>query len=136
MPNPGWDQDALNAGLHLIERTGAMQTEIGYLNDDVPADQADWYAHAQYFGARITSEHHIGPVEAVEGLARRLLDGGLCAFCGQIVSLGDFPGKRCRWTRNGDQWVRGCAATHSERDSKIVAAGRLQARGPKRGQRG
>ncbi len=130
-----WDQDALNAGLQLIERTGAKQVEVGYLREDVPIHLADWYCHAQYHGARVTVEHHPGPVEAIEALARRLLDGGLCAFCGQRVALSDFPGKRCRWTRRGDRWVRGCEATHSERIPAIVEAGRLQARGPRKGKR-
>jgi hypothetical protein len=132
----GWDQDALHAGLHLIERTGAKQVEIGYLHEDVPAEQAGWYAYAQYHGARVTAQDHQGPVEAVEALARQLLDGGLCAFCGQKIALGDYPGRRCRWTRHGDEWVRGCAATHAERDPKIVEAGRRQARGPQGGTRG
>lgn len=127
-----WDEDALNAGLDLVGRTGAKEIEIGFVHDDVPAEEAGWYANAQYHGARVTAQDHQSPVEAVEALARRLLDGGLCAYCGQTIALGDYPGRHCRWTRHGDKWVRGCAATHTERDPKIVEAGRLQARGPKR----
>lgn len=126
-----WDQDALNAALHVVERTGAKQTQIGYLREGVPVEQAGWYAHAQYHGARVTAEEHPGPVEAAEALARRLLDGGLCAFCGQRISLGDYPGRRCKWTRRGDKWVRGCEATHHERIEAIVDAGARQARGEK-----
>ena len=44
------DQNALDASIHLVGRTGATSFEIGYLNDGVP-------------------------VEAAEALARRLLDG-------------------------------------------------------------
>lgn len=119
MPQPTFDEDAMDAGLDLIGRTGAKQIEIGWLHDDVPVEKMGWYAHAQYHGTRITAES-IGPVEAIEALARRLLDGGTCAFCGQKVSLGDYPGKRCRWTRHGDRWVRGCEATHTERNQALV----------------
>ena len=65
-----WDQDALFAGLHLVERTGAKKVEIGFLHEDVPAEDAGWYAHAQYHGARVTAEDHPGPVEAVEALGK------------------------------------------------------------------
>ncbi|OIN79982.1 hypothetical protein [Mycobacterium malmoense] len=133
MPNHPWDQDAFNAALDLIGRTGAKQFEIGYLNENVPVEQADWYAHAQYHGTRVIAEHHRGPVEAAEALARRLLDGGLCTHCGLRIALADFPGKRCRWTRQGDKWARGCQNTHPGRIESIVEAGLLQARGPQRG---
>jgi hypothetical protein len=126
---PSWDQDAMDAALNLIGRTGAHGMGVGYLHDDVPADRAGWYAHAQYRGARITAQDHVGPVEAVEALARRLLDGALCTHCGQRIALADFPGKRCRWTRRGPQWVRGCEDTHTERIQRLVDAGLRQARG-------
>lgn len=128
-----WDQDALNAALDLIERTGAKQVEIGYTREDVPVDQAGWYAHAQYHGARVTVENYAGPIDAAEALARRLLDGAVCVFCTRKIALSDFPGRRCRYTRSADRWVRGCETTHSERDPKLLQAGRRQARGPKRG---
>lgn len=66
------DQDALNAAINLVQRSGAQSLEFGYLNDDVPVGEAAWWAHAQYRGTRLTVEHHGGPVEAVEALARRL----------------------------------------------------------------
>jgi hypothetical protein len=130
-----WDQDALDAGLDLVGRTGAKSIEIGFLHEDVPVEEAGWYAHVQYHGARVTSEDHKSPVDAVEGLARQLLESGLCAFCGERIALADFPGKRCRWTRNGKQWTRGCEATHTERIPAIVEAGRIQARGPSKKRR-
>lgn len=124
------DQDAMYAALDLVGRTGAQGLEFGYLNEGVPIEKADWYAHAQYRGARITVEHHTGPVEALEALARRLLDGGMCARCGGLVALSDdgamaYPNavwadgeKRdlaalranplCRWRRMGPRWEPGC----------------------------
>lgn len=101
------DQDALLAAAALVGRTGARNLEIGYLHDDVPVHEAGWYAHAQYKGTRVIEEDHRGPIEAVEALARRLLDGGQCAHCKQTVTLTDGGG--CRWTRMGRQWRRGCA---------------------------
>lgn len=126
---PDFDQDAMDAALSLIGRTGAQGMEVGYLHDDVPVEKAGWYAHAQYRGARITAQGHIGPVEALEALARRLLDGGLCTHCGQRIALSDFPGKRCRWTRHGAQWIRGCETTHPNRIQSLVDAGLRQAHG-------
>lgn len=113
-----WDQDALNASLDLIERAGAHAFEVGYLREDVPTDQADWYAVAEYRGSKVMVEHRAGPVEAAEALARKLLNGGQCAHCGQVVSIsGNRPGV-CRWTRQADKWVRGCVDTHREGDRR------------------
>lgn len=125
-----FDNDALTAATDLVGRSGARELEIGYLHDDVPSDQAGWYATATYQGAKITEEDHKGPVEAAEALARRILLGAKCAHCQGLVALGDGPtfafaeaamadgtkwkaeeaaaAGRCRWTRHGDRWVRGC----------------------------
>jgi hypothetical protein len=125
------DEDALFAGLDLVGRTGAQGLQFGWLHDDVPTEEAGWYAHAQYRGARIMVEDQRGPVEAVEALARRLLEGGRCTNCGGLVTLSDRgavafvdshgpDGSRlwtkeeaekapqCRWTRMGRRWTAGC----------------------------
>lgn len=123
------DDDAIVAAVDLVGRAGAEGFEIGFLHDDVPVEDAGWYAHAQYRGTRIIEEDHRGPTEAAEALARRLLTGAKCR-CGRLVALSDggavaFPGARmadgstwsgaeieaagqCRWTRQGRRWVRGC----------------------------
>src|SRR5690348_5749143 len=125
------DEDALIAAADLVGRSGAKGFQIGYLHEDVPAEQAGWYAYAQYQGARITTEEHRGPVEAAEALARRLLEGGKCTRCGGLIALSSkgavfYPdavmadGSRftlkqaqaspqCRWSRQGRRWVPGCA---------------------------
>jgi len=124
------DEDALVAAADLVGRTGAKGFEIGYLHDDVPIEQAGWYAHAQFEGARITEEGHTGPVQAAEALARRLLEGGKCTKCGGLVALSSRgavfhptakltdgtrwdgpPPRQCRWTRMGSHWVAGCQRT-------------------------
>ena len=127
-----YDQDALDAGLDLVGRTGATKLEVGYLHDDVPAEKAGWYAQAQFHGARVIAEDHTNPVNAVEALARKLMEGGLCTYCGRTITISThpYPGPCCRWTRNGDKWIRGCEATHGERDRKLVEAGIRKARGP------
>jgi hypothetical protein len=124
------DEDAGIAAVDLVGRSGARQIEVGYLHDNVPTEQAGWYAHAQYRGVRITEEDHRGPVEAVEALARRILTGARCAHCGGLVALSDdgaiaYPNARmadgtvwteqqiraagqCRWTRETRRWKRGC----------------------------
>lgn len=131
------DEDAMFAALDLIGRTGAREMQVGYLHDDVPPEKADWWAHAQYRGARIVAEHHAGPVEALESLAERLLTGGKCTQCGKFTTLRDdggivFPGARladgtvvnvdearsvgfCHWHRVGRTWLKGCATRQQRR---------------------
>lgn len=125
------DQDSLDAGLDLIGRTGARDLVIGFVHDDVPPDQAGWYATASYKGAKVISEDHKGPVEAVEALARRLLTGAKCTHCEGLIALSDhgalfYAGAtmadgstfteqqarnrpHCRYRRVGNRWVRGCS---------------------------
>jgi hypothetical protein len=124
------DEDVVTAAVDLVGRSGATSLQVGYLHDDVPTDEAGWYAHAQYRGARIIAENHRGPVEACEALARRLLTGAKCAHCSGLVALSSrgaafYPGAvlvdgsefaegdararpQCRWTRRGQTWKRGC----------------------------
>jgi hypothetical protein len=126
---PAYDEDVLLAAADLVGRTGARGFEIGYLHDDVPADQAGWYAHARYQGARISAENHRGPAEAAEALARQLLTGARCK-CRKLVALSDHgavahrtaqmvngetwtaeqaaAAGQCRWTRYGKRWYSAC----------------------------
>jgi hypothetical protein len=132
------DQDAVVAAADLVDRTGARSLEIGWdcphgpdMPDDHNCGRQTWYAKAQYKHAKIAAEHHPGPVEAAEALARRLLTGAKCR-CGGLVSLVDegafvYPAARlmdgtrwskqqlaeagqCRWTRRGQRWEPGCNA--------------------------
>jgi hypothetical protein len=127
---PALDEDAVVAAADLAGRAGATSFEIGYLHDGVPAEEAGWYAHAQYRGTRVTEDGR-GPVEAAEALARRLLTGAKCK-CGRLVALSGrgavvHGGQRmadgssftpeqasaagqCRWTRMGRRWEPGCDA--------------------------
>lgn len=125
------DQDAVIAAADLVRRSGAQEFEIGYVHEDVPVEEACWYAQATYKGARLIVENHRGPVEAAEALARRLMTGAKCAHCGGLVALSDrgavvferqqmadgttwgpaqaAKAGQCRWRRVGDTWQRGCA---------------------------
>jgi hypothetical protein len=107
------DKDALNAAVDLVGRSGATHFEVGHLDDTEFAADARWWARAQYRGARIFTEDHVGPAEAAEALARKVLEGGLCTGCERRVRLGpaDEVGRftnRCSWARVGDRWERGC----------------------------
>jgi len=82
------DENAVVACADLVGRSGARKFEIGYLYDDVPCEQAGWYAHAQYPGARITASDQPSPVHAARELARKILTGARCR-CGRLVSLSD-----------------------------------------------
>lgn len=129
------DEEVLLAAVELVGITGAKEFQIGWLHDDVPDEDAGWYAHAQFKGARITEEA-VGPVEAAEGLARRLLTGARCK-CGKLVALSDLGAiafdnstmadgtkwtveearraGQCRWRREGPHWKRGCAGDTQSR---------------------
>jgi len=110
-----FDQDAVNAGLDLFHRCGAKEVQFGYLHENVPIEQADWYAWAQFHsGDRIMVNGKPGPVEAIETLARRLINGSKCTHCLQTMTLSGAPHEGvCRWTRQGDKWQRGCIETHT-----------------------
>lgn len=107
--------DRATAAVDLIGRTGATDLEIGYLHDDVPTDQADWWATARYRGARVTVEHKRSPGHALDSLLARLLDGGQCRWCGREVTNRRSAGRRhCRYQRIGERYVRGCIDTHHD----------------------
>lgn len=97
----------VKACAHLVGRAGASGFEIGYVHDDVPVEEAGWYAVAFYQGARITADDHKSPALAAYALAVRLLTGAQCR-CGKPVVLGGDKG--CRWKLTGDRWEPGCAA--------------------------
>lgn len=102
------NEDIVIACAALVDRAGASAFEIGYLHDDVPVDQAGWYAHAQYQGARIIAENHQSPTGAALALAERLLAGATCR-CRRLVVLSD-GGDGCRWRLAGRRWEPGCDA--------------------------
>lgn len=110
MTGLAFDEDALIAAVDLVGRSGATGFECGYLDDDVPTEEARWWAKAQYRGARIQVDELRSPVEAAEALARRILTGGHCAHCGALTVLDDQLQFEpvCRWTRTGRRWERGC----------------------------
>lgn len=134
-----FDEDAVAAVIDLVGRTGATGLQFGCLHEDRPVHEADWWAHAQFKGSRITVEHHAGPQEALDALARRLLTGALCR-CGRLVALSDVgafaynsatlaDGRQltaeeaaqlgqCRWRRVGPRWHRGCESRADRRAQK------------------
>lgn len=124
--------DRFKAAVLLVGNTGAKTLEVGYLHDDVPAEQAAWWATASYRGTKLGVEHHVGPAEALEALAEKLLTGGRCQWCKGLVALSPdgataYPGSvmadgsrmpdnpddiaalgQCLWGRNGSRWEPGC----------------------------
>jgi hypothetical protein len=130
------DDDAIAACADLVGRSGATNFQIGYLHDGVPLEQASWYAHAQYRGARIGVDNQRGPVEAADALCRRILTGAQCFHCKKLVALSDHgavafnsrltdgsfwsvqaaaKAGQCRWRRMGPRWVRGCEEAGGDR---------------------
>lgn len=105
---PDLSDDIVAACAHLADRSGASGFEIGHMHDDVPVEEAGWYATVTFQGARITVDEHRSPTAAALALAERLLSGATCR-CMQPVSLSnDRPG--CRWRLMGDRWTPGCDA--------------------------
>jgi len=128
-------RDRLDAATELIGRTGARNIQFGYLHDDVPVCDAAWYATASYEGTRIICENKSHPIEAIEGLATRLLTGAQCQKCKRLITLNPMgayaadsrllDGTKwsaeeqaaaglCLWVRIGRQWV-GCDDERNER---------------------
>jgi hypothetical protein len=102
------NEDVVVACADLVGRAGARDFEIGWVRDDVPAEDAGWYAVAAYQGARIMTDEHRSPTAAALALAERLLAGATCR-CGEPVTLSDSrPG--CRWRLMGRRWEPGCTA--------------------------
>lgn len=121
--------EIMYAAVDLVGRVGAQQLQFGYLHEDRPAEEAAWYAYAQYGGTRISADDHPGPIEALQALAERLLTGAKCS-CGRLVSLSDdgafafhetrladgstFTAEQaaaaglCQWRRIGPRWETGC----------------------------
>ena len=122
-------ENAVVACADLVGRSGARKFEIGYLYDDVPSEQAGWYAHAQYPGARITASDQPSPIHAARELAQKILTGAKCR-CGRLVSLSDdgaiafedplmadgsswtvetaANAGQCRWRLIGKTWTPSC----------------------------
>ena len=120
---------AVMACADLVGRTGARGFEIGYLHDDVPVDQADWWASAIFRGARIQVDGHIHPAAAATALAVKILTGAKCR-CGKLVALADdgaiayrkpimadgsswnaeqsAAAGQCRWRLIGQSWQPSC----------------------------
>jgi hypothetical protein len=84
----------------------ARELEIGYLHDDVPVEEAGWYAHVTFQGARITVGDQRSPTAAALGLAERLLRGATCRCRRPVTLSDDKPG--CRWRLAGARWEPGC----------------------------
>lgn len=102
----GLGDDVITACANLAERAGARNFEVGYVHEDVPVEEAGWYAHVTFVGARIIAENHTSPGNAALELAQKLLTNGLCR-CGQRVTLTDFAAG-CRWRLVGPRWEPSC----------------------------
>jgi hypothetical protein len=123
------EKNRMIAATELVGRTGATGLEIAYLHDDVPSEEAGWYAAVQYKGSRILVEDHVGPVQALDALVERLLTGARCHHCKGLVALTPFgatafnghlvdgsewsisdaaKAPQCLWRRAGARWIRGC----------------------------
>jgi hypothetical protein len=108
-PELGLHDDMVIALADLVSRCGATEFELGYVHDDVPAEEAGWYAHAMWSGTRITAEDHRSPTAAALALSERLLHDAACK-CGRVVTLADGRPDRCRWRLVGQRWQPGCTA--------------------------
>jgi len=143
-PRPPYSDEQmerLDAATELIARTGATNLQFGFLHDDVPVCDAEWYATASYQGTRIICENKRHPIEAIEGLATRLLTGAQCQKCKRLITLNpmgayaadsrlldgtkwsaeeQIAAGLCLWVRVGRHWV-GCEDGRNEqRDDDSV----------------
>lgn len=109
------DTDAAVAAVGVIGRMGALDVEVGYLDDTERSQDARWWASARWNGTKVQVAKHQRPDQALEALARQLMEGGTCTHCGQRIHLGGAPAglrrrhpRLCAWKRQGREWVRGC----------------------------
>jgi hypothetical protein len=129
-------ESAVRACADLVGRTGATKFEIGFLHDDVPSEEAGWYAHAQYRGARILVEDCRSPGDAATKLTHRILEGAKCR-CGKLVALSPFGATafysgrtvdgqswnykdaesagQCLWQLVGERWEPSCPEPEDRR---------------------
>lgn len=117
--------DAVAACADLVGRAGAKAFEIGYVHEDVPSEQAGWWASAQFQGARILVEDHRSSDAAADALVVRMLTGADCR-CGRTVTLTAAKGC-CPWALVGRKWLPGCRAKplHIKANRGDVTAMRL-----------
>jgi hypothetical protein len=101
--------DAVMACVDLAARTGASGFEIGHVHENVPIEEASWYAHVNFKGARIMVQDKRDPTEAAMALAERLLAGATCR-CLRPVTVSRLRRGACRWRLVGPQWKSGCDA--------------------------
>jgi hypothetical protein len=98
--------DMVIACTDLARRSGAKEFQLGFVHDDVPVEEAGWYAQVCFQGGRIIAQDHRSPEAAALALATRLLTDAMCR-CGRPVSLSDgAPG--CRWMLVGQRWKPSC----------------------------
>ncbi len=122
-------ESAVVACADLVGRTGAREFEIGFLHDDVPVEDAAWWASAKFRGARVQVDNHVHPAAAAMALAVKLLTGAECR-CGKLVALSDAGATvfrdatmadgskwsaaqaaaagQCRWRLVGQRWEPSC----------------------------
>lgn len=113
-----FDTDALIAAADIIGRSGATGFEVGWLEDDVPARKARWYATAVYRGAKVIVDEQRSPDIAADRLARQILgDNCMCWHCRRPITLSRPHPAQCYWARTGDRWERhlDCLTRYPER---------------------
>lgn len=115
----------------MVGRTGARNLQFGFYHDPPIPGVPNWWAFAQYKGARIMAEHQQSPLLALQALVERLLLGAHCK-CGRVVTLYEHWARvgnaellhgrgfwsaqaqaragSCQWTRRGDRWESSCDA--------------------------
>jgi hypothetical protein len=74
----------MTALVGLLGRSGATETEIGYLEDEAPER---WWARARYQGRQVITEDHAGPSFALFDLATQVVHRGRCRRCARKLSF-------------------------------------------------
>jgi hypothetical protein len=81
------DQDRFDAGVSLLQRTGARQFQIRYSDDEEPVV---WIAVGGWPKPESDSLTHVAaaalaPSLAVLALCEKVIDGGACVHCGRAT---------------------------------------------------
>jgi hypothetical protein len=90
--DPNFDE-RIKAAVDLIGRTGAQGIQLRYSDDETPII---WFAVAIWEDTKYETDAGSDPLEAVQRLCERLIDGGICTHCNrptglELVHIDDMP---------------------------------------------
>jgi hypothetical protein len=107
--------DKMTAAVEFVRRTGAVQVQIRYSDDEQPVV---WFVVAVYKDGHAETAASLHPERAALRLCEQLADGGQCTHCQRPAgfepdSLDTMPLNDAvcwwQWDPGAKKFIRGCA---------------------------